>query len=104
MKTTIYRIVRLDSNYNAKVYSPKFYGSKEKVENKIEEICFSLECGGRNPKIENYVGHRWNSVRIESEGYWCAATYCKKVTIDSEMYGEKYHLEFVLGYVTYEVE
>ena len=101
--SNIYRIVEIDNNCEAKVYVKNFFGSKEKVESKIEELAFSLEHGGRNPRFINYTGHRWYSVHIENEG-WLTATYCKKVIIDSEMNGEKYHKEFVLGYVTYEVE
>ena len=103
MTTKIYRLVEIKNDSEAKFYGNKFFGSKERVQNEIEAACFSLENGGRDPRISDYAGHRWNSIHIEGEG-WLTATFCKKVTIDSEMFGEKYHKDFTLGYVTYEVE
>lgn len=104
MKTTtnIYRIVEIDNNNEAKVYDTNFYGRKELAEQVIEELVFSLEHGGRNVKVSDKEGHRWNCIHIDGEG-WLTATCCKKVVIDSEMFGEKYHKEFFLGYVTYEI-
>ena len=104
MKTTkIYRLVEVQNGDEAKFYGNKFYGSKEAVENAIATACFSPEHGGRNVHIADWVLHKWDSVKIEGEG-WMTCTFSKIVTINDEMFGEKYTKKFSIVYVTYEME
>lgn len=104
MKTTkIYRLVKVQNGDEAEFYSNKFYGNKEAVENAIATKCLSLEQGDRNVHISDWIFHKWDSVKIEGEG-WKNCTFSKIVTIKNEMYEKKYTKKFSIGYITYVME